>query len=72
MHSDSNPRFEDFDRIETPQCLGNRSLIFLRRGTSWHGVREIRCPPDRLRKVFIVVIEQPSLGQRVRQLLGTE
>lgn len=72
LHSDSNPRFEDFDRIDTPDCLGNRSLIFLRRGNSWHGVREIRCPPDRLRKVFIVVFERPSLGRQVRRLFLPE
>ena len=70
LHSDSNPRFEDFDRIETPECLGNRSLIFQRQGNSWHGVREIRCPPDRLRKVFIVVFERRSLAGRLRQAFG--
>ena len=36
--------------------LGNYSLLFQRRGNSWHGVREIRCPQGRYRKIFIVVI----------------
>lgn len=72
LRADSNPRFEDFDRVETPECLGNRSLIFRRQGNSWHGVREIRCPPDRLRTVFIVVFERRSLADRLRRAFGRE
>lgn len=52
----SAPDFEDFDRVLEGESLGNRSLLFARRANSWHGVREIRCPPGMLRKVFIVVL----------------
>jgi len=38
--------------------MGNYSLLFTRRGNSWHGVREISCPPGYYRKVFIVVINE--------------
>ena len=36
----------------------NRSILFGRRGNSWHGVRQINCPEDYYRKVFIVVFEE--------------
>lgn len=54
----SAPGFDAFDRTWPAEALGNRSLLFARRDRSWHGVREIACPPDALRKVFIVVIEE--------------
>ena len=41
------------------ETLGNHSLLFQRRGHSWHGVREIRCPQVRYRKIFIVVLNRP-------------
>ncbi len=66
----SAPAFEDFDRAESSVALGNRSLLFVRNGNSWHGVREIRCPPDALRKVFIVVIDQMSIAARLRRLVA--
>ena len=52
----SAPKFEDFDSTAASNSLGNYSLLFVRGESSWHGVREIHCPPDRFRKVFIVVI----------------
>jgi hypothetical protein len=54
----SAPAFEDFDNATESHAMGNCSLLFSRRGNSWHGVREIRCPPDYYRKVFIVVINE--------------
>jgi hypothetical protein len=68
---DSAPRFEDFDRVMPSTAIGNYSLLFMRRDRSWHGVKEIHCPPDALRKVFIVVIEDWSLPSRLlRRLKG--
>jgi len=64
--TDSAPKFEDFDRIMPATAIGNYSMLFMRREQSWHGVKEIRCPPEALRKVFIVVIEDWSLPARVR------
>ncbi|MBB3103212.1 hypothetical protein [Azomonas macrocytogenes] len=54
----SAPAFEDFDSATESQAIGNYSLLFSRRGNSWHGVREISCPPGHYRKVFIVVIDE--------------
>jgi hypothetical protein len=67
--ANSAPRFEDFDRIMPSVTMGNRSLLFMRREQSWHGVRMINCPPDALRKVFIVVIEDWSLPARLKQMV---
>ncbi|HYD47342.1 MAG TPA: 2OG-Fe(II) oxygenase [Terriglobales bacterium] len=62
----SAPRFEDFDRAIDSKTLGNYSFLFARCGNSWHGVREIRCPQDRYRKVFIVVINHRWKALRKR------
>jgi hypothetical protein len=67
---ESAPRFEDFARVIPSQALGNYSLLFARKGHSWHGVRELRCPQGRLRKVFIVVINHCSPLDRLRRLFG--
>lgn len=52
------PAFEDFDAEYPAETQDNRSLIFGRRGNSWHGVRRINCPENYYRKVFIVVFEE--------------
>ncbi len=66
----SNPSFEAFDSSVGSNALGNWSLLFRRRGNSWHGVREIHCPGDELRKVFIVVINRLTQMDRLRRCLG--
>lgn len=66
---DSAPGFDDFDRVLGADALGNRSLIFMQRKNSWHGVREICCPEGDLRKVFIVVVNSGSPVARVRRFL---
>ena len=66
----SAPAFEDFDRTISAETMDNRSFLFARQGNSWHGVREIACPVGRLRKVFIVVVEDRILGLRRRLLDG--
>jgi hypothetical protein len=55
----SAPGFDDFDHVAATESIGNRSLLFARSGNSWHGVREIHCPEGAMRKVFIVVINDP-------------
>ena len=69
FHRDSAPEFEDFDSAVSSESIGNWSLIFSRRGNSWHGVREVRCPEGAMRKVFIVVINNDALRYRVRNAL---
>lgn len=55
---DNAPAFEDFDAEFVAQTQDNRSILFGRRGNSWHGVRRINCPENYYRKVFIVVFEE--------------
>ena len=62
----SAPGFEEFDDIIPGECRGNRSLFFRRTDHAWHGVREIRCPEQYMRRVFIVVINPSNLFWRVR------
>ena len=64
----SNPSFSDFDKHYKADSIGNRSLLFIRNGNSWHGVQEISCPPDRFRKVFIVVIKKASLKKIAQRI----
>ncbi len=66
----SAPKFEDFKKATVSRAIGNYSLLFARRGNSWHGVREIHCPPDKMRKVFIVVVNRFTLLDRVQRLFG--
>ena len=70
----SAPEFEDFVSETAALTADNRSLLFGRKGNSWHGVRRINCPPEHYRKVFIVVFEnyQPMrvARKKVRRLLS--
>ena len=67
------PAFEDFDAEYPAETRDNRSLLFGRRGNSWHGVRRINCPENYYRKVFIVVFEEhrPArmLAKQARRLV---
>jgi hypothetical protein len=54
----SNPQFEEFDAQWPALTMDNRSILFGRRGNSWHGVKRIDCPDGQHRKVFIVVFEE--------------
>lgn len=66
MEFESAPTLDDF-RGETPAAsIGNYSMIFRRTKHSWHAVREIQCPEDRLRRVFIVVTNPENLYRTVR------
>jgi len=56
--TDTAPAFEDFAAEYPAQTRDNRSILFGRRGNSWHGVRRITCPENYYRKVFIVVFEE--------------
>ena len=55
---DNAPAFDDFEAEFAAQTQDNRSILFGRRGNSWHGVRRINCPENHYRKVFIVVFEE--------------
>lgn len=63
----SSPRFEDFDNEIAGEAIGNRSLLFTRTDRAWHGVREVTCPADKLRRVFIVVVNKNGLRDKLRR-----
>lgn len=74
---DNAPSFDDFTAQYPAETRDNRSLIFGRRGNSWHGVRRINCPENYYRKVFIVVFEEHrplhmALKRARRMLTGKE
>lgn len=65
----SAPGFDHFTTAVRSPSIGNRSLLFSRTDRSWHGMRPLRCPPDRLRKVFIVVVNHDRWPDRLRQFV---
>jgi hypothetical protein len=60
------PTLDDFNNEISANSIGNYSLIFERTRHSWHAVREIRCPEDRMRRVFIVVANPENLYRTLR------
>jgi hypothetical protein len=66
MNFESAPTLADFKDEIPANSIGNHSLIFERTRHSWHAVREIQCPKDRIRRVFIVVTNPENLYRRLR------
>jgi len=66
MDPNSAPAFEDFRDIITCKSRGNVSAILERSARGWHGVRELTCPEDRMRKIFIVVVNPNNLFWKAR------
>ena len=62
----SAPDFDAFDGEIAFDSIGNYSAIMKRTDHAWHAVRAIECPEDKLRKVFIVVMNPDSLFWKVR------
>jgi len=70
--SSSRPDFSEFQLVAAPETMDNRSMLFQRNDRSWHGVRPLSCPPDRMRKVFIVVINRINLQVLWRRVRGKD
>jgi len=66
LEFETAPSLDDFKNEIAAKSIGNYSLIFERTRHSWHAVREIQCPEDRLRRVFIVVSNPENLYRTVR------
>ncbi len=69
MDAKSSPAFADFDHETASIAIGNRSLLFSRTDHAWHGVHPVQCPSEKLRKVFIVVINRDRARDRLRRLV---
>jgi len=68
----SAPLFDDLKVAASLDPRGNGSLLFQRTEHSWHGVRPLGCPPDRLRKLFIITINVPTIQVWWRRLRGKD
>ena len=62
----SAPAIEEFDATIESQSIGNYSTLIKRTDHAWHAVRAIECPQDRLRRIFIVVVNPDSLFWKLR------
>jgi hypothetical protein len=77
---DDNKRFKPhsapaFDDLAVSAALvprGNESLFFQRTEHSWHGVRPLQCPPNSLRKLFIVTVNVPTFQVWWRRMRGKD
>jgi len=72
LRATARPDFGDLQQVAASEILGNQSFIFQRNEHSWHGVRPLECPPDKLRKVFIVVVNRINLQVLWRRLRGKD
>lgn len=70
LRSGTAPTFDGFNRVGAVGPVGNRSLLFSRTDRSWHGMEPLMAPADRLRRVFIVVINHDRAFDRVRRVLS--
>ncbi len=68
----SGPSFDELGTAAALDARGNRSLIFQRTEHSWHGVRPLGCPPEQLRKLFIITINVPNFQVWWRRLRGKD
>lgn len=57
MVDKNNPDFEEFADITPCQIVDNRSFLFKNSPTMWHGVRPLRCPEGKYRRLFNVIFE---------------
>ncbi len=68
----SGPDFDDLKVAAALHARGNESLLFMRTDHSWHGVRPLQCPPETLRKLFIVTVNIPTLQVWWRRVRGKD
>ena len=57
--SDS-PEFEDFAQISQVSNIGNNSLVFRNSPIAWHGVRPLKAPVGKFRKIFTIIFDTPN------------
>jgi hypothetical protein len=63
---ESAPGLEEFVGETACKSIGNYSMFFQRTDHAWHAVREIKCPEDRMRRIFIIVVNPDSLFWKMR------
>ena len=60
------PLLDDFVSETPARSIGNYSFMFERTDRAWHAVREIKCPEDRVRRLFILVAYPDNLRVKIR------
>ena len=68
----SAPKIEELEVGASLDAWGNRSLLFQRKPHSWHGVRPIKCPPNTLRRLFLITVNIPSFQVWWRGVRGKD
>jgi hypothetical protein len=66
------PSFDELDVSASVDPRGNGSLLFQRTDHSWHAVKPLGCPGDNLRKLFMVVINRPTMQVMWRRIRGKD
>ncbi|HTW82144.1 MAG TPA: 2OG-Fe(II) oxygenase [Terracidiphilus sp.] len=68
----SGPGFDQLKVAAKIEPRGNGSLLFERTPHSWHGVRPLRCPAGKLRRLFLITINIPSFQVWWRRVRGKD
>jgi len=68
----SAPSFDELKVAASLVPQGNGSLLFERTDHSWHGVRPLQCPPNSLRKLFLITINVPTFQVWWRRIRGKD
>ena len=55
------PRYEQFGVAASVEPRGNASLLMQNTRHSWHGVRPLVSPPDKVQRLFVVSVNVPCL-----------
>ncbi len=63
---ESAPGLDEFVGESACKSIGNYSMFFQRTDHAWHAVREIKCPEDKMRRIFIVVVNPDNLFWKIR------
>jgi hypothetical protein len=72
LHPHSAPGFDDLEVGASIDPRGNGSLLFQRTEHSWHGVRPLECPPEKLRRLFIATINMQTWQVIWRRIRGKD
>jgi hypothetical protein len=68
----SAPTFDELKVAAGHGPAGNGSLLFQRTPHSWHGMKPLKCPPGKLRKIFSVTLNIPTLQVWWRKMRGKD
>ena len=72
MKRHSGPKFGQLDVAASSPTRGNGSFFFQRTAHSWHGVRPLTAPAGRVRKLFNITVNEPTLQVWWRRVRGKD